>query len=117
MHDQRWLKVISCWVAGLVASVAIIELGTVLTGMTGSPSIGFPISVALIAFFVILCEKVPALDFIPAWFVGAACFFASNNLFSGDYAKSVPVLLISCLEGAGLRPDHRFSEDKIRQHN
>ena len=93
------VKVISCWVAGLVASIAIIELGTVLTGMTGSPSIGFPISVALIAFFVILCEKVPALDFIPAWFVGAACFFASNNLFGGDYAKSVPVLLISCLVG------------------
>lgn len=93
------IKVISCWVAGLIASIAIIELGIVLTEMTGSPSIGFPISVGLIAFFVILCEKVPELDFIPAWFIGAACFFASNNLFGGDYNKSVPVLLISCLVG------------------
>jgi len=91
------VKVISCWVAGVIASVAIIELGIFLTGLTGSPSIGFPISVAFIAFFVILCEKVPALDFIPAWFIGAACFFGANNFLQGDYQKSVPVILISCL--------------------
>jgi len=91
------VKVSSCWVAGVIASVAIIELGGFMTGLTGSPSIGFPVSVAVIAFFVILFEKVPALDFIPAWFIGAACFFAANNLLQGDYQKSVPVILISCL--------------------
>lgn len=93
------VKVVSCWVAGVIASVVIIELGTCLTGLMGSPSIGFPISVGVIAFFVILCEKVPALDFIPAWFIGAACFFAANNLHEGDYQKSIPVILISCLIG------------------
>jgi len=93
------VKVVSCWVAGLIASIAIIELGLILTQATGSPSIGFPVSVAFIAFFVILCEKVPPLDFIPAWFIGAACFFGANNLLGGDYAKSAPVLVISCLVG------------------
>jgi hypothetical protein len=93
------VKVVSCWVGGLIASIAIIELGLILTQATGSPSIGFPISVGFIAFFVILCEKVPPLDFIPAWFVGAACFFGANNLLGGDYAKSAPVLVISCLVG------------------
>ena len=92
-------KVISCWVTGVIASIAIIELGIKLTECSGNASIGFPIAVGFIAFFVILCEKVPALDFIPAWFIGAACFFGANNLLGGDYAKSVPVVLISCVGG------------------
>lgn len=93
-------KVIGCWVAGVIASVAIIELGMVLTkAADGNASVGFPISVGFIAFFVILFEKVPALDFIPAWFIGAACFFGANNLLGGDYAKSVPVIVISCIVG------------------
>lgn len=92
-------KVIGCWVFGVAASVAIIELGMKLTECSGTASIGFPVAVGLIAFFVILFEKVPALDFIPAWFVGAACFFAANTLLGGDYNKSVPVILISCVIG------------------
>ncbi|MCP5534908.1 MAG: DUF1097 domain-containing protein [Akkermansiaceae bacterium] len=92
-------KVIGCWVFGVAASIAIIELGLMLTECSGSANIGFPVSVGLIAFFVILFEKVPALDFIPAWFVGAACFFAANHLLGGDYGKSVPVILISCVVG------------------
>lgn len=92
-------KVIGCWVTGVIASVAIIELGKYLTGCTGNPSVGFPIAVGFIAFFVILFEKVPALDFIPAWFVGAACFFGAYNLLGGDYSKSIPVVLISCIGG------------------
>lgn len=78
-------KVIGCWIAGVLASVAIVELGQV---------IGFPLAVGIIAFCVILFEKVPALDFIPAWFVGAACFFAAHK---GDYKASVSAVLISCV--------------------
>ncbi|NWK57177.1 DUF1097 domain-containing protein [Verrucomicrobiaceae bacterium N1E253] len=93
------VKVISCWVTGVIASVAIIELGLKLTEASGNASVGFPIAVGFIAFFVILFEKVPGLDFIPAWFVGAACFFGANNLLGGDYSKSIPVILISCVVG------------------
>lgn len=97
-------KVIGCWIAGVIASVAIIELGVALTGASGSPSVGFPVAVGFIAFFVILFEKVPALDFIPAWFIGAACFFGANNFVAATYPDlkctyevSVPVILISCV--------------------
>lgn len=93
------VKVIGCWIGGVIASVMIIQLGLFLTESSGSASIGFPVSVALIAFLVILFEKVPALDFIPAWFVGAACFFGANTLLAGNYEKSVPVVLISCAVG------------------
>ncbi len=99
-------KVIGCWVAGVIASIAIIELGLSLTSATGSADVGFPIAVGFIAFFVILFEKVPALDFIPAWFVGAACFFGANTLvgtaqpdLACTYSVSVPVILISCVVG------------------
>jgi len=99
-------KVIGCWVAGVIASIAIIEMGSSLTESTGNSSIGFPVAVGVIAFFVILFEKVPALDFIPAWFVGAACFFAANNLTTAlqpdlacKYSVSAPVTLISCVVG------------------
>jgi hypothetical protein len=92
-------KVVSCWITGVIASIMIIELGKALTGASGSPLVGFPVSVAFIAFFVILFEKVPALDFIPAWFVGAACFFGYNTIAEGNYAVSVPTILISCVIG------------------
>ncbi|MFC1498931.1 DUF1097 domain-containing protein [Verrucomicrobiota bacterium] len=94
------LKVIGCWVFGVGASVVIIELGQRLTGLMGSPAAGFPVAVGIIAFFVILFEKVPALDMIPAWFIGAACFFAFNP--SPDmigYKVSVPTILITCVVG------------------
>ncbi len=91
------LKVIGCWIAGVIASVLIIELGTIFTNTIGV--LGFPLSVGIIAFLVILFEKVPALDFIPAWFVGAACFFGYNTIAEGDYTVSVPLILISCVVG------------------
>jgi hypothetical protein len=94
------IKVIGCWVAGVAASVLIIELGTWLTGIfAGNASLGFPVAVAAVAFLVILFEKVPALDFIPGWFVGAACFFGYNTIVEGNYARSIPAILISCVVG------------------
>jgi hypothetical protein len=92
------LKVISCWVAGVIASILIIELGTRFSAGMGA-EVGFPLAVGIIAFFVILFEKVPALDFIPGWFVGAACFFGYNTIAEGVYSVSVPVIIISCIGG------------------
>ena len=95
-------KVIGCWVAGVIASIAIIELGTYLTGVSGNASIGFPVAVGFIAFFVILFEKVPALDMIPAWFIGAACYFATTStgaITNGTHADFAKVVLISCVVG------------------
>ncbi len=91
-------KVIGCWIGGVVGAIAIIELGTRLSGSMPA-TVGFPIAVAIIAFFVICFEKVPALDMIPAWFVGAACFFGYNTIVEGKYGISAPTILISCVVG------------------
>jgi len=92
-------KVIGCWVAGVIASIGIYEFAGVLCGMA-APNIAVPAAVGIVAFFVILFEKVPALDFIPAWFVGAACFFGlTNHANGGDWSKSVAPILISCVIG------------------
>jgi hypothetical protein len=91
-------KVIGCWIGGVVASVMIIEFGKFLTGATsGNALLGFPVSVGVVASLVILFEKVPVLSFIPGWFVAAACFFGYNNFVEGDYSKSVPAVLLSCV--------------------
>ena len=92
------LKVIGCWVAGVAASVLIIELGTFFSSGMGATA-GFPLAVGIIAFLVILFELVPPLDFIPGWFVGAACFFGYNTIAEGDYSVSVPLILITCVVG------------------
>lgn len=91
-------KVIGCWVAGVIASIAIIELGMFLTGAADSALVGFPVAVGFIAFFVILFEKVPALDFIPAWFIGAACYFATDK-YLPCHCQRAQVVLISCVVG------------------
>ena len=97
-------KVIGCWIAGVIASIAIYKLGAALNGTAEAPvlaaNVAYPVAVGIIAFFVILFEKVPALDFIPAWFVGAACFFAlTNHANAGDWSKSIAPILISCVIG------------------
>ena len=94
------LKVIGCWIFGVGASIVILELGQRLTGSLGSAAAGFPVAVAIIAFFVILFEKVPALDMIPAWFIGAACFFGFNpSMDMAGYKVSVPTILLTCVVG------------------
>ena len=60
------------YVIGISFSILII----VLAGSFSS--LGFfavPLSVFLVAFFVLYLEKVPWLDLIPAMFVASGCFF------------------------------------------
>ena len=92
------IKVIGCWFGGVVASILIYELAGKLCGVM-APKIAVPLAVAAIAFIVILFEKVPALDFIPGWFVGAGCFFGLTNLGNAgawDMKITVSPVLISC---------------------
>jgi len=92
------LKVIASWVGGVMASIIILELGTLLAKQFGV-GIGFPVAIGIVTFCVILFEKVPALDWIPGWFIGAACFFGYNKIAGGNYNTSVPVVLVSCVIG------------------
>jgi hypothetical protein len=66
-------KVLSGYIAGIIASIAIMELGTVLVGEIGF--FAFPIAVFIVVIPCICLERVPLFDYIPALFVGAGTFF------------------------------------------
>ena len=92
------LKVIGCWTGGVIAAILIVKLGTALTAANVPQA--FPIAVTVVAFFVICFEKVPVLDFIPGWFVGAACCFACINGasgYGGNIYGASKIVLISCV--------------------
>lgn len=71
---SRGVKTAACYLAGMVAAALIIIISGWLTPSLGAMAL--PLTVGVIAFLVIFFEKVPALDFIPAWFVGAGAYFA-----------------------------------------
>lgn len=96
------IKVMSCWIAGVIAAIAIIELGGALTDLIGNDKIGFTLAVGLLAYVVFLFERVPALDLIPAWFVGAACYFALfGKMGFTSHEKASIAILLSCLIAQG----------------
>jgi len=70
------LKTIAGYIGGIVASIAIFELGDLLSQYLGGGYWGYAVAVFIVVIFVISAERVPGLDFIPAWFVGAGVFFA-----------------------------------------
>jgi len=72
------LKVLAGYAGGILASVAIFEIGEALAflNIEGGAAWGLYIAVFLVVIPVIAAEKVPGINFIPAWFVGAGVFFA-----------------------------------------
>ena len=63
---------------GIVASIAIFELGFECfkdLNVEGGTAWGLYLAVFLVVIPVICMEKVPWLDFVPAYFVGAGVFF------------------------------------------
>ena len=70
------LKTLIGYGGGIVASVAIFELGSLFAPINAGPNAwGFYLAVFLVVVPVISMEKVPWLDFVPAYFVGAGVFF------------------------------------------
>lgn len=94
------IKTLVGYLGGIVASVAIIELMGHMYG---------PLAVFIVVIFVIASEKVPGINFIPSWFVGAGVFFAMfglNPLKLAEgtskidvYLLNASALLYSCLVG------------------
>jgi hypothetical protein len=72
-------KVLLGYAGGALASVAIMELAGVFAGWNlGGAAV--PVAVFVVVVFVISAERVPAINFIPAWFVGAGVFFGIMGL-------------------------------------
>jgi len=52
-----------------------------------------PLAVFIIVIPIMCAEKVKLLDFIPAWFMGAAVFFALTGMFIGAQAADYAVTM------------------------
>lgn len=75
------LKTLVGYLGGIIASIAIFELGfKVLGGLNPAPGVegtlwGLYLAVFIVVVFVISAEKVPGIDFVPSYFLGAGVFF------------------------------------------
>jgi hypothetical protein len=85
------------YTGGVVASVAIMELAGVLASPLGQMAV--PVAVLIIVVPVICAERVPMLNFVPAWFVGAGVFFGLKTLKGGEHVDAGLTTLCSCLWG------------------
>ena len=86
------------YVSGIVASIAIMELGKALGGPLGYWA--FPAAVGIIVVPVICLEKVKWLDFVPSIFVGAGVFFGfMTYIKDATYGGAAVSELFYCLFG------------------
>ncbi len=94
--------------AGAVASIAIFELMALLTGWGVGAAPALAIAVFIVVIGVISGERVPWLDFIPAWFVGAGVVFGVMSIKTvwpegacqwTKYGITMTHLMVSCLVG------------------
>ncbi|MFN8473032.1 MAG: DUF1097 domain-containing protein [Anaerolineae bacterium] len=79
---SRGVKAAACYVGGMIAAIVIMLMAPALAPALGMSAL--PITVGIIATLVIFFEKVSALDFIPAWFVGAGAYFGYIGVTQGQ---------------------------------
>lgn len=90
-------KTLCGYIAGIVASVAIMELGGVLASLG---FFAFPVAIFVVVVFCICLERLPPFDFVPALFVGAGTFFGIMSYVGGaTYVTATVTELIYCLIG------------------
>jgi hypothetical protein len=84
------LKVLAGYAGGIVASIAIFELGDALAGDAGLGGYwGYALAVLIVVVPVISMERVPGFNFIPSWFIGAGVFFGFMTLKSLEHNAAV----------------------------
>ncbi|MGL6259207.1 DUF1097 domain-containing protein [Vibrio sp. WXL103] len=90
-------KVVFGYIAGIIASVAIMEL----SGKFGT--LGFwavPVAIFFVVVPCICLERLPPFDFVPALFVGAGIFFGFMSYVPGaTYAIAGFTELLYCAIG------------------
>ena len=96
------------YIGGIAASIGIVELSKIFGGLNveGGRPWGLLLAVFVVVVAVICFEKVPWMNFIPSWFVGAGVFFALLNLVTlktencwQTYGVFTKVELIACVGG------------------
>ncbi|MCG8477113.1 MAG: DUF1097 domain-containing protein [Cytophagales bacterium] len=85
------------YIMGIVASIAIMTIGTQL-GSLGFYA--FPVAVFVVVIPVMCLEKVPWLDFVPALFVGAGVFFGFMSYVPNATFESATITeIVYCIVG------------------
>ncbi len=95
-------KTIIGYACGIIAAVAIFKLFGVLAGPLGGYW-GLALAVFIVVIPVMCAEKVEILNFIPAWFMGAAVFFALQFMSGAEtmsqYIEIAIPEMIACIVG------------------
>jgi hypothetical protein len=97
------VKTFAGYVGGIIASVILVKLGGLFSGINGSTvAWGTVVAVFFVAFLIICAERVPAIDFLPSYFIGSGTYFAiityvqrpdSVGEFAWYLQVAVPVLI------------------------
>ena len=91
------VKVMLGYFGGVMASIAIMELGGVFSPLGVMAG---PVAVLIIVVPVICADRVPLFNFVPAWFVGAGVFFGLKTHIAGiTHTDAGIMVLLSCLVG------------------
>ncbi len=85
---KNGIKATACYALGVLFAMLIVFLGT-RQSFGKMNEFAFPVAVFIVAFIVILFEKIPALNLIPAYFLGAGSYFG-HIMSSSAFANSVP---------------------------
>ena len=80
---KQGVKAGACYIGGILAAILIMVLANATGATLGKATL--PLVCAVVAFAVVCFEKVKALDFIPAWFVGAGAFFGFANVQGANF--------------------------------
>lgn len=71
------LKTFAGYVGGIIASVVLIKLGGLLSGIDGvNVAWGTVVAVFFVAFSIICAERVQSINFLPSYFIGSGAYFA-----------------------------------------
>jgi len=92
------VKVMCGYLGGALASMAIMKLAGLFSGIPHPWGLG--LAVFIIVIPVICAERVPYFDFVPAWFVGAGMYFAIMSLGGAKgHGDATAQLMFSCFIG------------------
>lgn len=95
-------KTVIGYACGIIASIAIFKLIGILAGPLGGYW-GTALAVFIVVIPIMCAERVELLNFIPAWFLGAAVFFAlqfmSKASTMSEYVTIAIPEMIACVVG------------------
>ncbi|MHC5058342.1 MAG: DUF1097 domain-containing protein [Planctomycetota bacterium] len=86
-NPKMGAKTFVAYLGGIIASIAIFELGDLFAGWGGGTSNafywGYAFAVLIVVVPVISAQKVPGIDFVPGYFIGAGAFFGIMMMGKG----------------------------------